>query len=139
MTQEGQLDILKKDLEPLERQGYILTFYLECRTCHINEEFHSVKGARSFITNHRGHDTWIEYEVDWGGQVKPATRPIREYYFLLERGQLYKRQNNKSTDASEDERRAFEFGVSVGENPIKLEGYRRASGSRAELIKGEGT
>jgi hypothetical protein len=58
--QERQLQFLER-MEPHERLGYPPTYWLDCRTCNLGKEFHSVEGARSFIKNHKGHDTWLKY------------------------------------------------------------------------------
>jgi len=62
--QERQLQFLER-MEPHERLGYPPTYWVDCRTCKVGREFHSVEGARSFIKNHKGHDTWLKY----GGTV----------------------------------------------------------------------
>jgi len=64
-SQQKQLNFLS-NMEPYESLTSLPTYWVECKTCKGSKEFHSVEGARSFIMNHKGHNTWLQY----GGKTK---------------------------------------------------------------------
>ncbi|MBW2675731.1 MAG: hypothetical protein JRD89_20385 [Deltaproteobacteria bacterium] len=59
-TQKLQIRFLEAT-EPLESLARPPVIWAECKTCKVSKEFRSADGARSFILNHKGHNTWIQH------------------------------------------------------------------------------
>jgi len=53
------LDIVERREARSDSLAVLSTLECYCRTCKVGRRFNSAEGARCFIQNHEGHNTWL--------------------------------------------------------------------------------
>ncbi len=73
-NQRKQLDFLRKEerREAYQSLAILNKIDVSCRTCKVGNTMNCADGARSFVLNHIGHDTWVQRL----GNVKATLPPL---------------------------------------------------------------